>query len=312
MEPNKTDTFSKLTIRFSTILKDPFDVNYKIESISLNPAMFSAENLNFLKSFVISTDTNDEAPDLRVDSIFEIDVNKESRGYKRIVEGQKIGPPIKDEIFYDLEDKHKTLSYGIVKYVGWKNNLYIDEVHKRIKESKMEWEFDGVNSSQLPEPRFIFGPHYTLVRSGILDFSQTDIQHFYNLYNSGLEVPVHQELLTEVSVQMYTYNRRSTYLLLYTALEVATKTMIKTIKPDTDYLISKMPSPDLFSLYTQYINKEISDLLTNEEADTLKKMAHVRNKIAHRGEGVNMDTLQRHYEFVKSLIKKIEHAMGYI
>jgi uncharacterized protein YutE (UPF0331/DUF86 family) len=278
----------------------------------LNPTLFVDEGLKFLKSITITTDTSDEAPDLRINSIFEIDIETESREYKRILQERKPGPPIKDELFHGIEDKHKTLSYGIVKYIGWRNNLHIDQLYSNVKESIMNWEFNGVSSSQQPKPQFGITSHYELVRSGTLDLSGTDIQHFYKLYDSGLQVPIHQELLTEVNSQLYSFKSRSTYLLLYTALEVATKTLIKTLKPETDYLISKMQSPDLYSLYTQYINTEISSLLNDEDAKTLKKMATVRNNIAHRGEGVTMDVLQRHYNFVSSLIKKIERVMGYV
>ena len=312
MESDTTGDILPLTIRFATVLQDPFGGKYKLTPIHLDPALFTDEGLKSLKSLTIISRVGSDSPDLEINSVFELSINTKSRGYERILKEEKPGPPIKDEVFYKIEDKHKTLTYAIVKYIAWRYGLHIDEPHTKAKESTMGWEFNGVSSKQSPLPQWIITGYYEEVQSHIFDFSGIDFRHFYKLYDAGLEIPLHQELLTEVNSLMYSPKRRSTYLILYTTLEVATKTLIRTLKPETDYLIRKMQSPELYKLYTEYINVEIKELVTSEEAKTLKNMATIRNGIAHSGEGVTMDVLSRHFTFVSSLIKKIDNAMGYV
>ncbi|WP_375449294.1 hypothetical protein [uncultured Nostoc sp.] len=101
-------------------------------------------------------------------------------------------------------------------------------------------------------------------------------------------------------------------MVLYSALEVATKNYIKTKKPDTDYLVNKMQSPDLQNLYKHYINAKIEVMVDKAGLTTIQEMGTQRNKIAHQGEDVGMTNLSAHYSFVSSLIKKLEISLGYV
>jgi len=104
---------------------------------------------------------------------------------------------------------------------------------------------------------------------------------------------------------------RSAYLMMYISLEVATKSLISFRKPDTKWLINNIPSPDLYKLYTDFIHKEIAEILDKDSLGILRDISTKRNQLAHQGAYVREDILRKHLRYINLWMKKIDYEMGY-
>ena len=310
----------KISLRliFDTIAKGCLKGDFEFENLSLNHKLFQDETLNKITSLTVRGYPDKVNPfnfsDLTIHVVFEFKINKDSKAYVNALQNIESSLPLPKNDFNVINEKHTKLVGDIVKYIGWRKGYYLQPGWSKNVNTfniKWKWETDEVFSSLKHARTHIVSIHRD--RSSDSDnIIHEDFNDFFDLQNTGYATPLYRELLTEVNVLINSNAERSAYLILYTTLEVATKILIKSKRPETDWLISTIQSPDLFKVYVEYINKEIA-ILINEEADsaTLKAMSTIRNKIAHRGETVEMKTLWKHYKFVEKLIDKIDYELGY-
>ena len=300
---------SKCTIRFSTVFKNPFERWYNVGSFSLNTELLTSKCSEYIRSFETKYLGETGEYGIKTESKFEIESSL--KDCKIIFERSVSELVINDnKLFRSIANEHRNLSHNILKYIGWKNNFYIDNITKKEKESRAFLESGEVERS-IPVMRSCFVTNiYDVTKKNSTGYPETDIAHFYKLHNSGLGIPIHQEILTEVVSLFDSNNTRSAYLLLYSALEVSTKNFIKAVKPDTEYLVDKMQAPELSALHSKYINVHIFALADTKEIKAIKKMTERRNGIAHRGENIDWKELKENFILVKELIKRMENFAG--
>ena len=157
------------------------------------------------------------------------------------------------------------------------------------------------------------------------EYAVIDSSTFLDLYKrkeaKNLE-PVYHELLIEAEKAIFNNSIRSGLLILYSAIEVATRRFVREVNEESDYINDRLDWVKLVELYKDYINKEIKIILSPEEIAKLQEMTRFRNAIAHHGNtSIKNDkkditftkTMMNEYlTFAKTIISRIDKELKYI
>lgn len=170
---------------------------------------------------------------LQIKVVYKLKIFKDTKRYNETVQHQRIGPPLPDNEFEKLKDNHKYLISKIISFLAWRRGYTIQRGHVLENEIRWKWEMDGYHGDDSHEPRVTYTPghDYAIVPIVPEVVVGSDFRDFYALYKEGQAIPLHHEILREARLNFS--GNRSSYLILYSALEVATKALIKYKKPDT-------------------------------------------------------------------------------
>lgn len=313
---------STLYLKLIAQVKGPFFAQFGFERVELDTSRLSMALLNGIKSPSIDRIyvVNGGHGTLVIEALCECVINKNGKAYREYVANKVYGGPLGPERIVALERTLRNLTADLVKYLWWRKNirLHYDEIDKI--DVRWQWEMDNASGDYTDGAEtFTASAIYRGIYNDTLHVLSSDFDEFYSLQEDSepKAIPLHQELMLEVdrlmragSIQMEK-NGRSAYLILYVALEVATKALIRSWNKEATWLIDNMPSPDLYKMYDKFINVKIADLLSKDELEQLRGMISKRNKVAHTGEAVKAETLQKHYELVKKWITAIDYECGY-
>lgn len=181
--------------------------------------------------------------------------------------------------------------------------------------SKIEykWSFDEVEWFDFPS--WLSGE---LNVKGGLYSSPKLIASVTKIVQSGGSEPLSHELLRE-AYSIKFLNPRSALLIAVSAAEAAIKRCIIFFKPETQWLIENTASPDIITLYRDYIH---GILIRGEEnqsvsipqktiLDPLRKIIGMRNKLAHGGTcSINENDLVKKFRVISNLLWVIDLHTG--
>ena len=321
MESKPQPNQSTLTFRIIAQVDGPFIAHLGFERVILDASRLKISTLIKVKSLSINpTDTINGGDDaLVIEALCECEINKNGKAYKDYLAKRPYGGPLGYHKIDALESAIRNLMADLIRYLGWRKNVNFHYDKINIIEVRWQWEMDGESGDEKTVSKYTLGKLYEGTYAYKLQIFPNDFEEFYSL-QEGLEskaIPLHQELMMEVDRLVKVYpsqlenNSRSAYLMLYSAFEVATKSLIKHWNKDITGIIDNMPSPDLNKLYVEFINVKIAEILNKEELDQLRNMTVKRNKVAHTGEAVKAETLEKYFNLVKKWIAAIEHRSGY-
>ncbi len=306
MTPKNIITFS-----FETKIRIPFEAEIIDFNIVMHPECFKQSPLAQLTSIQIYSLNcqeckSDWMKDIIIKTVYKFNVKPDSPIFKEIVRGKKY---LFDEgRFSTLPITNEQLIYDILTYGAWKKGLYIGKTY--TLSSTWKWTMNPYyGDSQSDEPIITFDSYWALVPIEPISFLIDDFKDFWQLQEDDRAVPLHHELLSEVMVSK-NYGR-SAYLILYTAFEVATKTLLKFKRPELAWFVENIPSPDLLKIYREFIDIHIAKIVDEEGYDKLRNINNKRNGIAHTGKPVKHETLVEDYELIRAWIKKIDCELGY-
>lgn len=141
-----------------------------------------------------------------------------------------------------------------------------------------------------------------------------------NIITNSVQEPVHHELFREAWGQR-NGNSRSSLITGLSALEVAIKTTISTLIPNTTWLVENLPSPPVSRLLIEYIPK-LPTVNTiggkvlpppKQITDIIKKAVIIRNQIAHiGGKAPNDETLDRILDAIRDTLWLLDYYCGYL
>ncbi|MBO0947236.1 hypothetical protein [Fibrella forsythiae] len=318
---------AKLTITFTLSADSPLQEFFEFNEFSLDPSLLksSPSSLTHLtvKGYVDFTGKDEgdyialkegAYSYLVLKAVYEIEITLSKNAVERMASTKQDypPPPIPTQDFTKLKEYNLQLCDGIIKYLSWRKGYKLDSDYKSRIVKQWEWKVNEFYGDNHIEPHWMMGDLLRVKPEEFSLITVDDFNDFYRIQNTGRAIPLHHELLAEAHSLLYTDKARSSYIMMYSSIEVATKSLITHKKPETVYLIDNIQSPELKKLYDQYINKEIIlDMVSKEELVTIHDMTTTRNKIAHTGLELNPDVLRRHYDFAKILIDRIDSAMGY-
>lgn len=315
MNLNKEIERVKITITITATITNPFTADFEFEDFLLDLPIFQTDGLKEIKSFKVKAiDTGNRGnDDLEMIAIFEFNIRTSSKAYQDFVKERGAGGPLGLDRTVVVQKAFTNLVVDVVKYIGWRKDLSIH--YHQFDKIKIDYRWDTIamSSDDPSNPHYQFSnfEHFYLTTDYKVHLAPNDFTEFYSLKGEQGAIPLHYEILLEVDRLRGEGYTRSAYLMLYTAMEVATKGLIRYRKPDATWLINNMPSPNLPKMYREFINKEIEDILSTDDLAKLLDMMTTRNKVAHAGLPVQKETLDGHFELAKEWIRKIDFAIGY-
>jgi hypothetical protein len=137
------------------------------------------------------------------------------------------------------------------------------------------------------------------------------------LVGDGLREPLGHELLRE-ALQSTGKGARSAFVVAVMAAEVGVKQYISEILPETEWLLSNMPSPPLVKLLEEQIPRTPAKLRIGENVivplsirETIKKAVQIRNEIVHKGKHARArDLLPEVTAAVRDLLYLLDYYRG--
>lgn len=218
--------------------------------------------------------------------IFKLSVNE--KRYNVFLEAHKKGEVI-HEAFYDnkikefLKENFENCINNINRFfelTRWRFNFAGGS--NMAKEIQAFWSFNGEDWSNMNV--FNIEAAHIVVRMYEKINQQQFVETISNmLLNDKMTEPVYQKMIREAK-QLTFSNSLSAYMIAYSALEVATKAFIILRKPDTEWLLDNLSSPDLHKIYSSFIPEiEPNFVLEKVVLDSIKAIMSERNKLAHTG-----------------------------
>jgi hypothetical protein len=172
--------------------------------------------------------------------------------------------------------------------------------------------------------RMVWVPVPGTVTMLVGDYSSPDVSpamqyEIAAMISSGDREPLAQNLFRE-AWHLEDRNPRSSLLLGVAALEVATKSMIVSLLPQTEWLVENMPSPSVETMLREYLPKlPVKNAqsmrihgLPKVTMELIRKSIQMRNRLAHaRPPKIEVETLRDILEMVSDLIWLFDFYCGH-
>jgi hypothetical protein len=305
----------KLNVKFSSELP----MHMFAEMFHFNAIEFRGDTIGIpcLETLRISSNYSGQVDDkhIVVEGLFAYEFRKSSEKYKEYISLVSQGKAFDDvDFFHHFLSDHAYKFFGLVQslitYICWQKNIKLGKGANTFIDVGAEWEMEGRTGSSTKDTRKGLG--FVIYYDEILpELSEDDFINFPKFYSSKKTIPLHHELLHDVEILMQLSSFRSAYLMMYSALEVATKHLIVSKFPDTEYIVMNAPSPPLKTIYADYINKKFSEIINKADRVILQDMTQKRNNIAHVGGFADYGLVMGHLRYVKKWINRIDVQLGF-
>lgn len=202
----------------------------------------------------------------------------------------------------------------VVNAIRWRTNTL--GPHNPISTRGLSWSRDKKFWHPAPSS---FSIRILNVSSAIRISKEVD-EDVKNIIISSVQEPVHHELFREAWEQR-NGNPRSSLITGLSALEVAIKTTLGTLIPNTTWLVENLPSPPITKLLIEYIpslpavNRIGGKVLPppKQTMDLIKKAVTIRNQIAHiGGKAPNDETLDQIMEAIRDTLWILDYYCGHL
>ena len=202
----------------------------------------------------------------------------------------------------------------VINAVRWRTNTL--GPHNPISTRGLSWSRDNVFWHPAPSSHSI----RLLSSSSSVRISENAEEDVNQIIASGTQEPVHHELFREAWGQR-NGNARSSLITGLSALEVAVKTTISTLIPNTTWLVENIPSPPVTKLLTEYlpkipvINTIVGKVLPPPKSvmNLLKKAVTIRNQIAHiGGKPPDDESLDKILEAISDTLWLLDYYCGHL
>lgn len=186
-------------------------------------------------------------------------------------------------------EKHATRFLQLLRWLG---NADGPVAVRELKDQRfgLFWKTVQENYISVPWPK---QGSFTLPMAAGLQWKDENQETFSQLWNVESEEPLGHQILRE-SKNISDHNHRSALLICYSALEVGLKQHISKSVPDATWLAMHSPTPPLLKMLKDYlpiIHGEKQDFenwgkIKPQLKRTIQAFTNDRNKLAHRGEGL--------------------------
>lgn len=194
---------------------------------------------------------------------------------------------------------------------------YLDKQgpHSPYSSNVLKCSIDGENWYPVPNSSRV----YMETRNYDLTLKENDEKIILNLLQKNETEPIHHSLFRE-AWDHKTRNPRSSIIMAISSVEVAIKQLIEKVVPDATWLVSRLQSPPIFLIFSEYLPnlnidnkvKGIKVLPSNEMNKKLKKCVSLRNEITHLGKkSIVGNELNEMLLTIKDVLHIIDFNSGY-
>ncbi|NID09394.1 hypothetical protein [Fibrivirga algicola] len=312
-------------LRFSSTipLSKKTIVSY-FENTDFNPSDLGIENLTSAQILYQEQTAEDEIGRPRTDKYLILNVSFEEFIRKNKTKYEEINKAAIDQInfghngdfylkyFQPYVAKFHHLRWHLIQYLIWRYGLIEgDNIWKNMGNS-CKWSIDSKEGSNPLTNIYMLGEVTFTVNIPEIELKTDDFSDFTVSYKrSGNGIPLHREILVEAEFLKNKSRFRSALLMIYTALEVGTKSLLTYKNPDATWLVEHTSTPDIVKIHKEYLPAIIEDPLTSEELDLLRKLTSQRNIIAHSGRVSDKLDIDKYFSFAEKALYKIESNMDY-
>ncbi len=135
-------------------------------------------------------------------------------------------------------------------------------------------------------------------------------------FERGDREPLHYRLFCEAKNLRHD-NPGASLMIAMVAAEVGVKQLITTEAPDTEWLVTNLPSPDIVRICRDYLpgillKRAVTVRINEKLLQELKDAQYARNSVAHKG-GIDISdqNLRKYLQAVSSLLRVIDVALGH-
>jgi len=177
-----------------------------------------------------------------------------------------------------------------------------------------QWSFDGEQWGLLPA--YV---HVILNQRSVIEFGGVALDDLESLLQVGVTQPIAHELLREAR-QIQLSAPRSALVMAVSALEVGTKQLISTLRPETQWLLNNLQSPPIHSLLSGYVPTlpfsgwfaSRAFAIPTSMLEAARKMVGIRNDLVHKGRGaVDVVDLEGYLELVSDFLWLFDYLVGH-
>lgn len=185
--------------------------------------------------------------------------------------------------------------------------------HNPIGPEGLFWSFTGAFWHRAP---LDWRVHiFTSKAVELFDQYVIDVKRIVEAGGAG---PIHHDLFREAWDQ-FGQNPRSALIVGIAAAEVAVKKCISILIPDTEWIVSNLPSPPIVQILTEYLTQlpvrfKINDkvkTLPPEIISTIKKGVTLRNDLSHTGKGnITSDNVEEILQAIQDVLWLMDFYSG--
>jgi len=189
------------------------------------------------------------------------------------------------------------ITQSFIKSIRWRQGA--SGRHSPIAQVSFEWSLNKTDWYHMPSAYSI-----SMSTPKGIDIGKQALESVRSLMLENIGEPTYHELLRE-AISIAGSNPRSSLLIAFSALEMALKSLVGYLVPNSSTLMEKMPSPSVLTLTQEVVPDVLSSLnlgsdffpLDDERKNILQKRMAQRNKVAH-GMKTKLES-ESLYEFVK-------------
>ncbi len=216
------------------------------------------------------------------------------------------------DYYRELSKELANVTSKVISTLRWRLNL--EQGPRAVQRTLFSdtFSFDGIEWFHLPSD--FHSTAMMLVRRAIPDSLLTEITNFVQ---AGQEEPLPHALFRE-AWSLRSSNPRSALLIGVAAAEVAVKSYIARVAPETRWLVENLASPPIDKIMREYIPnlpRQVPEGSLNEipagVIDELKKAVTLRNKVAHTGEySLSHPSLEAKLQVIRDLLWILDYFSG--
>ena len=226
-----------------------------------------------------------------------------------------LGPPTYRAFVDETQAVLATLASQCASVIQWR--LGLQGSHKPLRGgTRLSWSFDG------NEWNAIMGVGGAVAQDSFLWTSMGERRQaaVLELLEADASEPLGHELLREAEGLCRTGGQRSAFVVALMAAEVGVKNCIAELAPETEWLLTNIPSPPMMKLIQEQLplvkakNNFDGQVLPppKEMCETLKKAVNMRNDIVHKGRhGKVGERLWEVIETVRDLLYLLDYYRGH-
>lgn len=226
-----------------------------------------------------------------------------------------LGPPMYRAFIDETQSVLAELASQCASVIQWRFSLRGS--HKPLKGGRrLSWSFDGSDWKAIMGvggvdawDSFSLVPMDEQPQTAVLALLEADESE-----------PLGHELLREAEGLCRTGGQRSAFVVALMAAEVGVKNFITELVPETDWLLTNIPSPPLIKLIQEQLPlvKAKCDFdgkvlpPTKDMCETLKKAVNMRNDIVHKGRHEKVgERLWKVIDTVRDLLYLLDYYRGH-
>jgi hypothetical protein len=220
------------------------------------------------------------------------------------------------EFVKDLETEMMETVKGTFNYLRWTNLGIPQEIHISYR----SFTFSMNGTEWFPVPSRGLGVSVGEAFTPLIKIEKDNVAVIRDLIINDVQEPISYSLLREALVLKHS-NPRASFIIAISAIEIAVKSLIAKILPQSEWLLENIPSPPIFKIMKEYFPLLPSNgttdgspfIIPKAMLKKLQKWIETRNLVVHKGsDAIVGDELSNMLLCIKDMLHIIDFNCGHI